>query len=258
MTLGDFENLILVTLQQPGPDYTTGAPDWSTLNSPQYSQGLIDFCVNEGYRQCMAQLWEFQLTVKSFTFLSTVRTSSYAIPPIGFSPIGHLVRGFYQPAGLPYNWEFKPGVGLISWDEFQQSYTGQGYLNPFSFAVQPYVATVDPLLANIFFYPGSANAGDTITIYYIPQVSPNNTDAGAPLLSNSGDTPLLPLDTHMAIFYFAMHLLWVRARESGESLKYLQLYQAAIVDAKNKYARKFNGDNVRITPQVDYLGITPY
>lgn len=258
MTLGEFENLILTTLQQPGADYANGAPDWQNLNLPQYSQGLVDFCINEGYRQAMAALWEFQLTIVSFTITSTVRTNSYPIPPTGYSPISHVVRVFYQANGLPYNWEFRPGTGFISWDEFQQTWTGQGYLDPYSYATQPYVCTIDPLLKNVFFYPGSQNAGDTITIDYIPNVSDNSSDIGAPALGASTTTPLLPIDTHMAIFYFAMHLLWARARESQESQRYLALYEKAINDAKVKYGRKFNGDNVRIVPQVDYLGLTPF
>lgn len=255
MTLGDLSNLILTTLQQPGASFTVGGgggPNWASLTNPQYSQGLVEFSINEGYRATMGDLWDMQLTVVTFTLTSTVNTFKYAIPPSGYSNIGHVVRVFYQPKGLPYTQEFRPGVGLIAWDEFQQTYTGEGYLAPYSFATQPYVCTIDPLLQNLYFYPGSNIAGDTITVDYQPL--PGNT-TGAPLLTAQTSTPLLPVDTHMAIFYYAMHLLWVRARETAESQRFFGLYDNEIQKARFKYSRKHMGDNQRIVPQIDYLGM---
>lgn len=270
MTLGDLSNLVLTSLQQPGASFTIGGgggPAWTSLTNPQYSQGLVEFCVNEGYRQVMGDLWDQQLAVVTFTLTSTQQTSKYAIPPtniIPYAPIGHIVRVFYQPSGLPYTWEFRPGSQLISWDQFQGQYTGQGYLTPYSFATQPYVCAVDPLLQFLYFYPGSAIAGDTITVDYQPLPAPSGNYLGCPLLTQATSTPLLPADTHIAIFYFAMHLLWTRAREIQAALQYYtpdllgpSLYAASIRSAKQKYTRKFMGDNQRLEVFTDSLSLRP-
>lgn len=264
MTLGDLSNLILTTLQQPGASYTVGGgggPAWTSQNNPQYSQGLVEFCVNQAYLRLIGDLWDQQLTLSSFTITSTVNTAKYSIPPAGYGQICHVARVFYQPFGLPYTKEQRPGMNLISWDEFQQTYTGEGYLTPYSFGTEPYVCTIDPLLQNLYIYPGSGRAGDTITIYavFFPGGTSTSPLTGGPsILINATDVPITPLDTHMAIYYYAMHLLWVRARETRESQRFLQLYEVDLAKSQQKYARKFNGDNQRILPNLDYLGLNPF
>jgi hypothetical protein len=264
VTLGDLSNLILTTLQQPGASFTVGGgggPSWASLTNPQYSQGLVEFTINQAYIKAIGDLWDQQISLGSFTFTSTTLTYKYAIPPAGYGPIGHVVRVFYQPFGLPYTREFRPGQGLIAWDEFQQTYTGEGYLAPYAFGTQPYVCAINPLRTTIHFYPGSAIAGDTITIdaVFLPggtQSSP--LTGGTQILINATDTPILPVDSHMAIFHYAMHLLWMRARESQESVKSLQLYKDEIANAKFNYARLYNGDVRRLVPFGDYLGLDPF
>lgn len=263
MTLGDISNLVIVSLQQPGASFTVGGgggPAWSTISNPQYSQGYVEFLINQAYIRLIGDLWDYQLTMTSFTITSTVNTYKYTIPPTGYGAINHVMRVYYQPFGLPYVREQRPGLQLIAWDEFQQTYTGEGYLAPYAFGTEPYACTVNPSLTKLHIYPGSARAGDTITVDAI--MFPGGTSAspitGPAILINQTDVPSTPLDTHMAIFYYAMHLYWVRARETGESTRFFQLYEADVARAKTQYARKFNGDNTRIVPNLDYLGLNPF
>lgn len=263
MTLGDFSNLCLVTLQQNGASFTVGGgggPQWSSLSSPQYSQGLVEFCINEGYKKAMGDLWDLQLTLLTVTQLSTTTTYKYPILPATGGPyanVSHVGRVFYQPYGLPYTWEYRPGSQLISWAEYQGKYTGQGYLLPYSFGTQPKVATIDPLLQNVYFYPGSARSGDTITVEYQPiptynSASPIAASAGG-ILVNQTDTPLLPPDTHMAIFYYAMWLLWARAREMQAMELYQKMYVAELAAVRMRYTLKHGGDTMRVEPFGDPL-----
>lgn len=199
----------------------------------------------------MGDLEDLELSLISFTITSTASTFKYAIPAAGYAPISHVGRVFYQPKGLLYNLEFRPGSELISWSEFQGKYSGQGYLLPYAFGTQPLVATIDPLLANLYFYPGSASAGDTITVEYQPL--PLKGATGCPTLVNATDTPLLPLDCHMLIFYYAMWLLWARAREMGAMELYDKKYLQEIIMIRSKYTKKHHGDTFRIEPFGDTL-----
>lgn len=259
MTLGDLSNLALVQLQQPGASFSVGGgggPSWSTLTNPQFSQGLVEFCINQAYIKLMGDLEDLELTLVAFSLTSTTQTYKYAIPPNGYAPISHVCRVQYQPIGLPYTWEYMPGQQLISWEQFNNDYIGQGYLLSFSFGTQPRVATIDPTLQNVYFYPGSGQSGDTITVSYQPLPALNAT--GCPTLVAQTDAPIMPIDTHMAIFYYAMWLLWIRAREQAQAQSMSEMYMAELAMIRQKYTRKFMGDNIRIIPFMDQIGLNRY
>lgn len=274
MQLGDLSNTTLVLLQQPGAQYTVGGgtvtgPTWSSLNNPQFSQGLVEFAINEGYKKVMGDIEDIELALVKFSIPSVAVTGIYAIPPTGYANISHVARVFYQPFGLPYIWEYKKGYKLVSWDEYQLLWTGQGYLQPYAFGTQPQVAAVDPTRKNLYFFPGSARAGDTITVEYTP--IPTNPIAnvpaiGCPILVNPTDTPLIPDDCDAAILYYALGILWVRAREQGLALMYFNpsknnpgWYQTEIQLIREKYLKVTHGDTIRVGPQLDSLTMTrPY
>lgn len=245
------ENSILTLLQQPGASFSTGSPNWTNPAltatyagaTPQYSQGLIDFWINEGYKQLMGDLDELEIGLVSFPLTSTVQTYKYAIPPATYAAIASVGHIYYQPVGLTYIREFRPGTELISWAQFQR-YTSQGWLEPYSFATLPNFVTVDPLLQNLYFFPGCANAGDSITIEYTP--FPTASSVNCPTLVNASDVPVLPVDTHIAIVNFALSNLWVRAREAVMAGVYEKKYQQNVADILRKYARKHHGDTQRL------------
>lgn len=266
MTLGDFENAILTELQQPGAAFVTGGaaptgPSWTSVTNPQFSQGLIDFWINEGYKKTMGDLEALEIYLVEYTFTSTAQTYKYSFPPTGYAAVSHIARIYYKPFGLPYTREFRPGTELLSWSDFQNR-TGQGYLDPYSFGTQPQIATIDPLRQNIYFYPGSSRAGDTITVDYSPIPSPyysssgvQTAPTGCPILVNSTDTPVLPYDCHMAIYHYAMSRLWRRAREVQMAEVALNEYNSEIQLIKNKYTKRSHGDTIRVEAFGDQITI---
>lgn len=252
MNLGDMENLILVQLQQPGANFTGGAPTWPA--NAQFGQGLVDFCINEGYKHAMGDLDELEIGLVSFPITSTVQTYKYTIPPAAgnFAQIASVGHVYYQPIGFTYTREFRPGRELVSWMQFQ-TYTSQGWIEPYSFTNLPNVCTIDPLLTSLYFFPGCANAGDIITVQYTP--FPTAGAVNCPTLVLPADTPVLPVDCHMAIVNFALSLLWIRARELATATVYKQQYAADIADILRTYARKHHGDTIRVEPFLDSLSI---
>jgi len=258
--LGDMSNLTLTLLQQPNAAFVVGGgtptgPTWQT--NQQFSQGLVEFCINEGYKKLMGDIEGIELALVSFTLTSTQQTYKYAIPPSGYAIISHVARVFYQPKGLPYNREFRQGKELVSWAEYTR-YTGQNYLLPYAFGTQPWIATVDPLRANVYFYPGSAIAGDTITVDYTPiptnPISGVNA-TGCPIMVLPTDAPIIPSDCHMAIVYYALSLLWIRAREAATAGMYDKLYRDEVQKIINKYTKLTHGDTIRIEAFDDSLSL---
>jgi hypothetical protein len=267
MTLGDISNLILTHLQQGGAQFATGGatapgPNWAGSTNPQYSQGLIEFCINEGYKKVMGDLDDIELFLTSYTTSSIAQTFIYPFPPaptatLVYPEVSHIARIIYQPFGLLYKREFRPGTELTSWPNFN-TITGQGYLLPYSFGTQPTWATVDPLRQNIYFYPGSARSGDSITIQYTPIPTPYLAGVqpiSCPILVASTDTPVLPYDCHMAIFYFALWLLWIRAREMSMAEVSLKSYKDELAMIKYKYTKIQHGDTIRVEPFLDRIGM---
>src|SRR5271166_2169222 len=262
MTLGDLSNIVLVQLQQPPPSFTTGGapptgPMWSSVTNPQYSQGLVEFCINEGYKKLMGDLEDLELSSVVYTFSSTVNTFKYTFPPVGYAQVSHIQRIYYQPFGLPYNREFRPGTELVSWAKFTRV-TGQNYLLPYSFGTQPTWATVDPTRTTIYFYPGSARSGDTITVEYAPIPTPYISGVaatGCSILVNPSDAPILPYDCHMAIAYYALSLLWIRGREEDMAKLSIQQYEEEKKQIRFRYTKIQKGDIQTIEPFFDRIAI---
>jgi hypothetical protein len=273
--LGDQSNLILTLLQQPGASFTVGGgtvtgPTWSSLTNPQFSQGLIEFAINEGYKVLMGDIEDLELALVSYQTPSIATTFSYPLPGTptaatqNYAQVSHVARVFYKPFGLTYTWEYKKGAGLIAWDEYQQTYTGQGYLQAYSYGTQPLVATVDPLRQNLYFYPGSARASDTITIEYSPIPTPPSAASvpavGCSILIQPTDNPIIPFDCDMAIVYYALGILWVRAREQAVALMYYNpggngLYQSELKKIRQKYTKVTHGDVIRFSPSMMPLSL---
>lgn len=275
MQLGDLSNTILVLLQQPGAAYTVGGgtvtgPSWSSLTNPQFSQGLVEFALNEGYKVLMGDIEDLELALVSYVTPSIATTFKYALPGTSaavtqnYAQVSHVARVYYQPFGLPYIWEYKKGSGLIAWDEYQMTYTGQGYLQAYAYGTQPLVATIDPNRQYVYFYPGSARVNDTITVQYAPIPTPPASDGtpavGCSILINPTDSPIIPYDCHMAIVYYALGLLWIRAREQNTSLLYYNpsgagLYQTELAKIRKKYTKRSHGDVMRLQPTMMPLSL---
>lgn len=238
-----------------------GSPTWSALSSPQFSQGLVEFAINEAYKKLAGDIEGIELAPTTFTFTSTAQTFKYAIPTAGCAAISHVSRVYYKPVGQLYTREFRPGTELVSWARFQQ-YTAQGWLEPYGYGVLPVVATIDPTRTFLYFWKGSAIAGDTITVQY-SAIPTQGATTGPATLVNATDVPIFPGDCHMAIVYYAANILFIRGREMAMALMYFNaipqtpgLYQTEIKMIKDKYTKLHHGDTIRIEPFMDDLSMS--
>jgi hypothetical protein len=197
----------------------------------------------------LGDIAELEIYTVVYQFSSVANTYAYQIPALGSqtqppgAPIALVTRVMYQPQGLTYNYEFEPGQYLLSWDEYQQM-TGRGYYQQLSFGVQPRYATVNPQRTQLWFYPGSAQAGDTIQVYYAPLLNAGNPVGATPpqYLANATDTPVLPEDCDEAIIQYALSQLWVNAREVTMAQLCMKQYLAEVARIKDRYLKRTKGD----------------
>lgn len=204
----------------------------------------MDLCINLGYRRLCSDLLEYEIISDSFTFTTTLNSFSYTLTPPSTAPaIARVQHIFYNPLGLNYaapGLEFRPGYNLISWSEFQKQ-TGDGYFlqTGASTSTIPTFATIDQGRQNIWFYPGTANVGDTVTVRYAPIPT---TGTSTPQLVNETDSPKFPDDCCEAIVQWALVLLWQKAREGQMSIVARQAYDAEVKRIKQNYDKSHLGD----------------
>lgn len=242
MALADMENSFLAQLQAPGAVFG-GSPNWGSLTNPSFGQGLVDFFLNEGYKRLMVDLSDLDIFLTTITIASVASTSSYAIPGTGQPAIARVSRVYYMPSGQNYNYEYRPGRQFVSWERFQAE-TGQGYLRPYSYGTLPSFAAIDPPRQNLVFYPGSAAAGDTITMQYNP--IPTAGAASCPTLVAETDVIVLPSDAEDTIVNWALHKGWLKAREVGQSQFALQNYNEGVARLRSRYQQTHKGDIMQI------------
>jgi hypothetical protein len=163
-------------------------------------------------------------------------------------------RVYYAPIGQTVQVEFEPGARLISWQQFRR-YDRSGYLDQFAFSTVPEVCAVTPDRKNIQFWPGPANNGDTITVAYAPMPT---VATSVPYLVNESDVPALPQDTHEAIVFYALSILWMKAREQATAEAYIQKYQAEIARIKDNQERSSTGDRLSIVDRASQMTGWPF
>lgn len=181
------------------------------------------------------------------TFTATfyyLHTSTATVKAIAAPSIRVVQRVYYSPLGQSYTREQVPGVSLIPWQDFQR-YVGSGYYRQNAFGTEPMACSITPDRKQLVFYPGASAVGDTISIVYQPIPTANSA---VPLLVNETDVPFgLPDDTHQAIVYWALTILWAKAREFGAVGEYKQLYDLEVQRIKTNYMRRSAGDSMRFT-----------
>ncbi len=324
MNLATMENEVLAELQQPGSNFPV-APTWTSLNNPQYAQGIVDNYINRGYIRLMSDLTDWEIYLVRAAWPSIARQNFYPIAPIETSAAattlgtattpgsqivvtppsltgitqgqglivnpgqptqevafvtavappritlfqlnfphasGEVLRGivyptvrqvrrfYYAPQGLLYSQEYVPGGDLIGWNEFQR-YTGKGYLTPFSYATAPGKAAVTPNRQFLAVFSAPGQSGDGILIDYAPLPT-----AGAdvvPTLVAETDVPVVPDDCCEAIVFWALSRLWMRERQAGASMAYMQLYMQEIERIRTEYRKASAGDSMRF--QSKWVGV---
>jgi hypothetical protein len=116
--------------------------------------------------------------------------------------IQRITRVVYGPIGQPWLMDFEGGVRLVSWQQFMRQ-SAFGYLRPFCYNIIPDYCAVSPDRKILSFFPGSADAGDTIGVEYVPELTPNSE---WPPLMNGTDVPQIPDPTHDLIVLWATYL----------------------------------------------------
>lgn len=123
---------------------------------------------------------------------------------VGAPRIQRITRIIYSPVGQSWSQDMEGGVRLVSWQEFQRK-TAFGYLRPFTYGIMPDYAAMSPDRTVLSFFPGSASAGDSIGIEYIPELTPGTNVA--PFVVNSFNDPtFLPDEAADLIITWASYL----------------------------------------------------
>jgi hypothetical protein len=247
--LADLQNEILSTLQQTQLVNFGGTPNWASVTNPEFDEPTVNYWINRAYLKVMRNVSDIDVAMFSCTFPSVANGIFYALPPPVASglpnpPCAEVRRLFYTPAGLGYTLEFEPALRMVPWKEFQR-YTASGYLQNFSYGTQPQICSVTPDRKQLAFYPGTANAGDTIELQYAPVPTVGTL---VPLLANEGDVPyVLPDDFHELISIYALYKLWPKARSLGASADFLKQYWDQLNDLRAMWKRRSGGDRQRFT-----------
>ena len=247
-TLAQMENDVLSTLQQTALVNFAGAPNWAAATNPEFDQATVDYRLNEGYLKVVRDVSDIDVAMYEASFLSTAQTYSYPLPPAVASgnpnpPMAEMRRLFYSPQGFPFTLEHEPGIRMLPWKEFQR-YTASGYLQPASFGPYPEVCSITPDRKHLYFYPGSANAGDTIQIQYSCVPTPGTL---APLLVNESDTMIVPDDFAELVVIYALYKLWPKARALTAAEAFLAQYQKQLDYIRAMWKRRHGADQQRFT-----------
>ncbi len=244
---------------------------WSEAANPEFDQPTIDFWINRAYIKVMRDVSDIDVALWTATFLTVPNTTFYPLPPpppvnellLPTSgeplllpgsgsplllqsgplnpPVAELRRVFYTPVGLGYQLEFEPKVRMLPWKEFQR-YTAAGYLNNFSYGTQPEVCSVTPDRTKLAFYPGTANAGDSVELQY--STIPTTGTFVAPLV-NETDVPFLPEDFQDLIPLHALSNLWPKARAMEAAGAALKQYYDQLAYVRAMWKRRHGGDQMR-------------
>lgn len=249
--LEDLENELLLIMQQNAAYSFGSAPNFTLITNPAFNKSSIDFYINRGYERAMADTARFQIYTTSAVFPSTASTWNYVIPPSGSPTIAMVFRVLYQPVNFPYKIIYDPGKRLIATRDFN-FYSGEGLLSPYTFASYPTTMAISDDRTQLWLYPGSLNAGDTITLQYAPLPTPGTS---VPFLVNNTDQPVLPSDTRQAIVEWASYTLWLRMREMQQAGIAKQNYSQEIERIKYIYDQRSLGDQTGFMDQLDALGM---
>lgn len=248
MLCQDVQNEILSTLQQSELVNFGNAPNWNSVTNPEFDRPTILHWINRSIIKIYRDVSDIDVAAFTATFLSTANTAAYGLPPpiVGTPnpPVGELRRLFYSPVGQPQiNIEFEPGVRMLPWSEFQR-YTAAGFFSNTSPGNMPSICAVTPDRAQVQFYPGSANAGDTITLSYSPIPTAGTL---VPLMINDADPIVLPDDFQDLIQIYALSKLWPKARAMAAAKDALAQYYEQLNYIRGMWLKRSGGDKLRIS-----------
>lgn len=261
LQLQDIQNAVLFNLQQSEAINFGGPPNWAASTNPGITQNALTFWINRAYERTMVDLSDCEIELAYFTMTSTAQMSDYPLPPGGvinnyanpsqsipninlstYANIQRVSRVFYTPVGQPWTQEHEGGVRLLSWSQFQR-HCAFGYLRPFTFNVIPDYCAVQPNRKVISFFPGTASNGDTITLEYVPELTPGTN---FPPLVALTDMPMLPGEAEMMLVYKTTAFCWPKLREMQAAQTYDQMYEHEKMRVRDMLGPRSRGDTFRL------------
>src|SRR5580704_73456 len=272
LALQDLENSTLWNLQQSELVNFGGAPLWSQATNPAISQSAIDFMINRAYARVMSDLADTQLVLTTITFPSIAQTSDYPLsaisaagvwnsskwnnalwgPALPSPAVQRVTRVKYNPIGQPWTEDFEGGVRLVSWQQFNR-YCGFGYLRPFTYNIIPDFCAVTPDRNKLAFFPGTASSGDTITVEFVPELTPGTS---FPPLVNATDVLQLPDPASDLVILWATSLCWPKLREMGAAQEYQKMYGGELLRVRDQLSQRSLGDTQRFRDAEEGLALS--
>lgn len=262
MQLQDIENDVLFNLQQSELVNFGGTPLYEVATNPAIAQTALLFQINRAYMRVMADLADCEIALAYYQLTSQANLSDYPLPPGGpgivnyynpTSPIPNInlstsplvmrvSRVLYNPVGQVWTQGQEGGIRLVSWRQFM-GYCAFGYLRPFTFNIIPDYVTITPNRQILAFFPGTASNGDTITVEYVPYLTPG-TDF--PPLVAPTDAPNIPDEATDMLVYWATSLCWPKLREMGAAAEYQKMYAQEMMRVRDMLGPRSRGDTFRI------------
>jgi hypothetical protein len=261
LTLQDIQNSVLFNLQQSELINFGNPPLYSQSTNPAIGQAALTHWINRAYERTMVDLSDCEIPLAYYSIQSTANRSDYPLPPGGsvvnlanpsqpvpninlsaYPLIQRLSRVYYSPVGQVWTQEHEGGVRLLSWGQFQRQ-CAFGYLRSFTYNVIPDYCAINPERTLISFFPGTASNGDTITLQYVPQLTPNTPFAP---LANPTDVPLIPGEAQDMLIYWATAMCWPKLREMQASQAYQELYAREMIRVRELLGPRSRGDTFRI------------
>jgi len=261
MELQDLENSVLFNLQQSELVNFGSTPNYASATNPAISKAALDFQINRAYMRVYSDLSDCEIALAYFSILSVANSSDYPLPPGGSFPniynpsqplpvidlsafpnVQRISRILYNPVGQPWTQGMEGGIRLVSWRQFM-GVSAFGYMRPFTYNIIPDYCTVTPNRKILSFFPGTASAGDTITVEYVPYLTAGTS---WPPLANPTDVPRLPDAADDMITLWATALCWPKLREMQAQDVYMAKYFAEMERVRDMLGPRSRGDTFRI------------
>lgn len=235
MNYRDLKNNVLQRVRSRGVNFGASPQNQPGDFEPPY---YLNQRINQGYGETLRRTLDIPQAPLFVTLLSTLNATGYSLNPIAangptINPSAlYVYEATYTPAGTP-----ERPLPIVDTNTFRMI-TGN-YVRRFgNFGPIPYVACQLFGERRLEVFPGTAVAGDTITLKICPD--PESSPAGC-LASNGGllqgdtDVPLFTPTLHRAIEEWAVYLL-LDVKNRGEQRKEALEAFNTIIDEALAYA----------------------
>lgn len=259
MNFQDMQNEVLFGARQRGVNYgNSPANSASDLLSPI----MIARKLNDAYNDFLKDTSDSPPQVMPITVATSANARGYSLRPCGPSIGGALNPAAMRVKRVEYTYAAGGQIGQtkrirgLGTQRFDQV-TFQQALRLGAFAAIPACwAQIMGRPDQIDFYPGTATAGDYLTLWIVPdpiatgRLQPSLSAAlGGPLV-NDADVPLLPDEFHKALVEGALHDILRRLNRKVEADDCLAEYERYVDDATDFGVVQGEGESDHVVEDV--------